>query len=161
MLHVAPEVAFETRFKEWFDYISIDLDGTQAMRAMDLTALDFPDAHFDAVVCNHVLEHIPDDRKALREIYRALKPGGWASLQVPMKGEVTFEDPTILDPSERNKYFGQDDHVRQYGSDYTQRLKETGFDVRVIAKCEVFTPDDLEKLSIACESVLILGLKNT
>lgn len=160
MLHVAPESALEPKFKAVFDYISIDLDGSQAMQAMDITSLDFPDVYFDAVVCNHVLEHVPDDIMALEEIYRVLKPGGWASLQVPLKGDITFEDPTITDPTERVKYFGQDDHVRQYGQDYIQRLHKAGFKTWILSKNEIFTSIELEKLSIDCESVIIFSLKN-
>ena len=159
MLHVAPEAALEPKFREFFEYISIDLNDHQAMVAMDLTALDFPDAHFDAIVCNHVLEHIRCDRKALAEIYRVLKPGGWASIQVPIKGEITLEDPRITDPLERIRNFGQDDHVRQYGWDYTQRLEKVGFEILTLRKADLFTPTELEKLSVDCESAVILALK--
>lgn len=89
VLHIAPEAALTKLFSRATDYLSIDLDGNQAMMAMDITALDFPDENFDIVICNHVLEHIPDDRKALMQLFRVLKPGGWGSIQVPMKGKIT------------------------------------------------------------------------
>lgn len=131
MLHVAPERCLASKFRKTFDYLSVDMDGSKAMRSADITRLDFPDDHFDAIVCNHVLEHVPDDRRAMAEIFRVLKPGGWASLQVPRTEGVTDEDPRVTDPSERTVRFGQDDHVRLYGKDYFDRLREAGFDVTV------------------------------
>lgn len=130
MLHVAPEPCLSKRFKKMFNYVSIDLDGSKAMRRGNITDLREYDADtFDAIVCNHVLEHVPEDRKAMSELYRVLKPGGWASLQVPLRHDrVTDEDPTVTDPAERQKRWGQDDHVRLYGWDYTSRLSETGFE---------------------------------
>src|SRR5262249_12426105 len=77
----------------------------------------------------HVLEHVPDDRRAMREFYRVLKPGGWAILLVPITVERTFEDPAVVDPAERLRLFGQEDHVRRYGPDYGDRLSEAGFAV--------------------------------
>ena len=91
-MHVAPEPCLAEKFRREYDYLSIDLDGKKAMMTMDLTAMTFEDESFDAIVCNHVLEHIPDDKKAMKEFFRVLKPGGWASIQVPIKGDVTQED---------------------------------------------------------------------
>jgi len=113
------------------DYLTADLNPEQVMVKMDITAIQYPDKTFDAILCNHVLEHIPDDRKAMSELHRVLKPGGWAILQVPVSKvlEQTYEDSTITSPQEREKHFGQKDHVRIYGKDYSQRLKEAGFEV--------------------------------
>ena len=86
---------------------------------------------FDVILCNHLLEHIPDDMKAMKELYRVLKPGGWSILQSPILLEKTFEDFTVTEPKEREKIFGQADHVRKYGLDYTDRLAEAGFIVNV------------------------------
>jgi SAM-dependent methyltransferase len=99
------------------------------MRVVDLQRLDLPDAEFDWVVCSHVLEHIHDDRAAMREMHRVLRSGGSLVLQVPMFGEHTVEDPTITDPAERLARFGQQDHVRMYGRDVLDRLRAAGFDV--------------------------------
>ena len=101
---------------------------------MDITALPFPDGQFDWVICNHVLEHIEEDQKAMSELYRVLKPGGCALLQVPIsrKLEITYEDFNIQSPEEREKHFGQNDHVRVYGNDYPKRLKSAGFEVEEI-----------------------------
>lgn len=159
LLHVAPEVALEPKFRKEFEYISIDLDGSQAMMAMDITALDFPDGHFDAIVCNHVLEHVPDSRMALAELFRVLKPGGWASIQVPMVGEKTIEDLSITDPRERERLFGQDDHVRQFGRDFLGHLEEAGFEVLVLPKEKIFAHDVLAKASVDHEYEVVLSLK--
>jgi SAM-dependent methyltransferase len=135
VLHVAPESIFQEQFRKLpnLDYISADIASPLAMVKMDITDIQFPDNTFDVILCNHVLEHIPDDRRAMEEIFRVLKPGGWAILQVPidMKRETTYEDPSITDPEERRRHFGQDDHVRWYGRDYEERLAATGFAVSV------------------------------
>ncbi len=133
LLHLAPEKPLMDLFikQNNIDYLTADLNPEQVMVKMDITAIQYPDNIFDAILCNHVLEHIPDDRKAMRELYRVLKPGGWAILQVPVSKilEQTYDDITITSPQDREKYFGQKDHVRIYGKDYTQRLKEAGFTV--------------------------------
>lgn len=129
------------------------------MMSMNVSELTFPSETFDVVICNHVLEHVPDDRKALSELYRVLKKGGWGSIQVPMKDEITFEDLAITDPRERDRLFGQDDHVRQYGLDYLDRLREAGFEVLVFKKSEIESPEELERLSVSIENEVVLVLK--
>ncbi|MCF8369026.1 MAG: methyltransferase domain-containing protein [Bacteroidales bacterium] len=135
LLHVAPEAPLEYLFRReaGIDYLTADLMDKDVMVKMDLTKIQYPEGTFDAIICNHVLEHIPDDAKAMAEIFRVLKPGGWAILQVPISLilDQTFEDPKITKPSDRKKFFGQSDHVRVYGQDYTTRLKKAGFDVLV------------------------------
>lgn len=156
MLHVAPEGALSRLFSPDFDYVSIDLDGSQAMMAMDITALIFDDESFDVVICNHVLEHVPDDRRAMDELYRVMKRGGWGSLQVPMIGDITQEDLSITDPAERSRLYGQDDHVRQYGRDFLERLREAGFEVNDYRKEDWLSPDELARLSVDCEESVML-----
>ncbi len=135
VLHFAPEMCFYRIFKKLpnLHYTSTDLASPLADMQMDITDIRFGDSSFDVILCNHVLEHIPDDRKAMAELYRVLKPGGWAILQVPlnMKSETTFEDPSITTPEERERVFGQHDHMRIYGRDYVQRLEAAGFQVKV------------------------------
>lgn len=135
MLHVAPEPALAQHFRRvpGLTYVTGDLFKRERVR-FDITALPFLDGCFDAVVCSHVLEHIPDDRQAMRELRRVLAPNGWAMLQSPINGrlEVTFEDPTVTSPEDRFRLFGQHDHVRWYGRDYANRLREGGFAVTVI-----------------------------
>jgi SAM-dependent methyltransferase len=133
LLHLAPEKPLSDIFSKHknIDYLTADLNPEQVMVKMDITDIQYPDDTFNAILCNHVLEHIRDDRKAMSELYRVLKPGGWAILQVPVSRilEQTYEDFTITSPQEREKHFGQKDHVRIYGSDYPQRLREAGFRV--------------------------------
>ncbi len=156
MLHVAPEPVLAKKFEQRFgDYVSIDLDGQRAIKAMDVTALTFADQCFDAIVCNHVLEHVSDDGTAIAELYRVLKPGGWGSIQVPMKGDVTHEDPSVTDSQARYRLYGQDDHVRQYGSDFIDRLRDGGFKVLILPKQELLDPDNLDRLSVACEDEVV------
>ena len=133
MLHVAPEPQLSKWFQQqkFIDYLSADLSSPDAMVQMDVTDIQFPDNSFDVIYCSHVLEHVPDDRKAMSEFYRVLKPGGWAILQVPITAETTFEDPPVTSPQERLRVFGQHDHVRRYGPDYTDRLTAAGFNVTV------------------------------
>jgi SAM-dependent methyltransferase len=135
VLHFAPERIFE----EWLasqpnlDYVSTDLQRERATVKADITDLPFPDDSFDVVLCSHVLEHVVDDRKAMRELYRVLRPGGWALVLVPIdfSRAETFEDPAIVAPADRERLFGQADHVRVYGRDFTTRLEDAGFTVRV------------------------------
>ncbi len=133
MLDVAPVHAIQKRLRKLpnLDYLSIDLRSPIAMRHMDITALNLADQSFDFILCYHVLEHIPDDRKAMAELYRVLKPGGWALLQVPadLNQEKTVEDLTVTSQTERLRLFGNVDHVRIYGRDYFDRLREAGFQV--------------------------------
>lgn len=135
VLHVAPEQRLQQvlRSQSTLDYTSIDLDSPLAMQTMDVTDLRYEDDRFDVILCNHVLEHVADDRKAMREFLRVLRPGGWAILQSPVQHdeEKTLEDPTVVAPRERERLFGQRDHVRRYGRDYAQRLAEAGFTVTV------------------------------
>ena len=119
VLHMAPEKAFISRLKKLphLDYISCDLESPLADIKADICALPFEDCSFDWVLCNHVLEHITNDTKAMQELYRVLKPGGKALLQVPLnpKRNTTFQDNSITDKATRTKIFGQYDHVRIYG----------------------------------------------
>jgi SAM-dependent methyltransferase len=133
LLHVAPERALSSIIKQLphIEYLTADLSSNEVMVKMDITKIQYDDNCFDAVICNHVLEHIIDDTKAMRELYRVLKPNGWAILQVPISRTLakTYEDTSIVTPEEREHKFGQFDHVRIYASDYVDRLRESGFKV--------------------------------
>lgn len=134
MLHIAPEICFMDRFEsiEGLEYITGDIESPLAKVKMDIHKIPFEDNTFDVSMCNHVMEHVTDDIAAMKEIYRVLKPGGWAIIQVPFfppLRDLTFEDDKIKDLKEREKVFGQDDHVRMYGLDYGQRLSKAGFKV--------------------------------
>jgi SAM-dependent methyltransferase len=135
ILHIAPAGAIARHLRRipGVTYIGGDLTAEYGPERIDVTDLRFEDAMFDAVLCVHVLEHVPDDRRAMREIRRVLKPSGWALLLVPnVDGEVTDEEPTIADPEEQLRRFGQTDHVRRYGWDFVTRLEEAGLEVEVI-----------------------------
>jgi SAM-dependent methyltransferase len=152
VLHVAPEPALRLRFETipTVHYVGGDLDQRFGSARVDVTDIDFPDDSFDAVLCNHVLEHVPDDRRALRELRRVLAPGGWASLLVPLVDElpVTDEDPTVTDPGERLRRFGQDDHVRRYGQDYVERVRGAGFEPELVRMDDVLSDDQLERMRL-------------
>ncbi len=136
VLHFAPEQAFYKRFRKIknLEYTTTDLNSPIADVKADICALPFKDNSYDFIICNHVLEHIPDDTKALQELFRVLAPDGTAILQVPYEElrETTFEDNSITDPKERAKIFGQYDHVRIYGMDYFDKLRSVGFSVEAI-----------------------------
>lgn len=133
MLHLAPEFCLSRHLQKLpnIDCISADLNPSSAMVQMDITNIHFRDDAFDVIYASHVLEHIQEDIKAMRELDRILKPQGWAILQVPILVEGTFEDPAIDTPEERERLLGQHDHVRKYGLDYKDRLSEAGFKVKV------------------------------
>ena len=139
VLHFAPEPVFSSRLSELpgLDYTTADLYDPAAMVKADLTDLQFPDETFDVIYCSHVLEHVPDDRKGMRECRRVLKQSGYAVILVPITAASTIEDPSITDPKERERLFGQWDHVRRYGPDFADRLREAGFDVSVYTPAEV------------------------
>jgi predicted SAM-dependent methyltransferase len=136
LLHFAPEPCLEKEFKKMKDiiYITADIDPDAALIATDITNICFKENYFDAIICNHILEHINDDKTAMQEIYRILKPDGWAILMVPIDTarDKTYENSLITSPSDRLEHFEQEDHVRIYGQDYTNRLYNAGFTVHVI-----------------------------
>lgn len=150
MLHIAPEPMFAKIFSntDSINYISGDLLNPDAMVIMDVTDIKYPDNSFDVIYCSHVLEHVLDDRKAMREFWRVLKPSGWAVLQVPITAANTHEDSSITDPVERERVFGQWDHVRRYGPDYKERLVEAGFVVEQIEASQIVSERELERLRI-------------
>lgn len=133
MLHIAPEICFLHRFEAMpnLEYITADLESPLAKVKMDIHQIPFTENTFDVVFCNHVMEHVEDDKLAMQEIYRVLKPNGWAIIQSPQdyNRESTLEDPSAVTPEQREKLHGQNDHLRTYGLDYVERLREAGFAV--------------------------------
>jgi len=143
VLDIAPSVGISQKLKEHFGkgYLSAGLSDRDVMVEMDITNIKYPDHSFDLIICSHVLEHIQDDRKAISELYRVLKIGSMAIIIVPCNSrEKTFEDPSITDPQERLKTFGQHDHVRICGTDYVDRIRDAGFHVETITP-ETFLSD--------------------
>lgn len=135
LLHFAPERCLSRRLARvpGLHYVTADLDPENAMVAADVTRIPFPDACFDGIICSHVLEHVDDDRAALAELHRVLKPGGWAIVLAPVdeSRETTLEDPEARTPQDRERLYGHPEHVRLYGRDYADRLRQVGFEVRV------------------------------
>lgn len=151
VLHIAPEPGLEgTLRRSVMHYVTADLEAP-AMLSLDVTDLPLASEEWDVVICNHVLEHVPDDRAAMGEIFRVLAPGGWALLQVPLKWgrESTFEDPTVHSARERERLFGQYDHVRIYGADYVTRLESAGFDVTVKDLALAASPTEVTRYGLA------------
>jgi SAM-dependent methyltransferase len=149
LLHFAPEQSFLKRFKglAHLEYTTTDLNSPIADVKADICDLPFRDESYDFIICNHVLEHIPNDLQAMKEIYRVLKKGGRAILQVPYKSslEHTFEDDSITDPAERRRVFGQYDHVRVYGMDYFDKLAQVGFKVEKVDLCSELSPEEIDR----------------
>lgn len=157
VLHVAPEQVFYQKFRSFshWDYTTTDLYSPLADVKADLRKLPFEDHTYDLILCNHVLEHIPDHLQALSELYRVLKKGGTLIAQVPLdlNREKTFEDPTITDPQERSRIFGQYDHVRIYGKDYSDFLNQTGFSSQCIPYTEQLTKKEIDTYALQYDSI--------
>ncbi len=169
LLHFAPEKAFYDIFSinQNIEYVACDLfpesfryRGKVKIKKADITNIPFEENYFDVVLCSHVLEHIPDDILAMSELYRVMKKGAWSILQVPIDytRETTYEDFSITTPKEREKAFGQNDHVRWYGRDYKDRLKRVGFSVQEDDYVKSFPPEDLFRYGLT-ESELIYYCK--
>jgi SAM-dependent methyltransferase len=163
VLHFAPEQEFYKRFKKQsnLDYTTTDLYSPLADVKADICNLPFEDNTYDIILCNHVLEHIPDDTKAMKELYRVLKPGGMGVFQIPqdIKRATTFTDDSITDPKERAKIFGQYDHVRIYGLDYFDKLRSMGFRVEEVKYTETISPDLVDKYCLAKGEIIPVCFK--
>ena len=164
LLHVAPEACLLPRFREspTVDYFPgdkmVDGYGTQdGVHYLDLLDLAHPDASFDFVLCNHVLEHIPDDRRAMAEMSRVLRPGGTLLVTVPIKESLrqTYENPDVTDPRQREEHFGQWDHVRYYGPDIADRLRDAGFQVELRRFADDFDAEDFHRYGLNRDLLVI------
>ncbi|MEN9934705.1 MAG: hypothetical protein RLZZ387_1284 [Chloroflexota bacterium] len=158
ILHIAPEEAIEERLRALpgAQYISADRYDPGAMLKMDIGAIQFADGVFDLVYCSHVLEHVPDDRLAMREMRRVLRPGGQAVIVVPILVDVTSEAPELTDPVERERRFGQHDHVRIYGPDVERRLEEAGLQVMRLTTEDLASPEEVIRLGLTPGETLFL-----
>jgi len=152
MLHIAPEYCFIKRFQAMsnLDYYSADLESPLARIKMDIQKIPFEENFFNVIFCNHIMEHVDDDRLAMRELYRVMKPGGWGIIQSPVNYEraVTYEDSSITSPEERLKHFGQKDHLREYGRDYAGRLREAGFMVEEVSLTDYATAESIIRCAL-------------
>ena len=150
-LHIAPESCLAIGLRRWYPtgYVSADLLRDDVDVKLDITNSHLADERFDMICCSHVLEHVEDDRAALREIYRMLKAGGTALIMVPITEEVTFEDPEVTSPEEREEKFGQSDHVRAYGRDFVDRVAEVaGAHMSVVRPEDILDRDSLLRMGI-------------
>lgn len=161
LLHIAPERCFIGRLERLLGdrYVTADLESPLAKVKMDIQAIPFGDGEFDVIFCNHILEHVEDDRLAMREMYRVMKPGGWGIMLSPVTPgkKTTYEDPSITTPEGRAAAFGQHDHVREYGEDYPRRLAEAGFDVSAIGYLEKFTPETAFRYGLKGEVIYLVA----
>jgi len=163
LLHIAPEKNLKKVFRasDKINYINGDLNPLVADRKIDITDIKFENNFFDFIICNHVLEHVKDDKKAMRELCRVLKNSGEAILQVPISkhNKETLEDSSITMPEEREKIFGQKDHVRIYGKDYQKRLENAGFEVNLYDIKKDLNIRNIEKFGLNKEEILYIGKK--
>jgi SAM-dependent methyltransferase len=163
VLHFAPEQEFYKRFKKQtnIEYTTTDLLSPLADVKADICNLPFEDNAYDIIFCNHVLEHIPDDTKAMQELFRVLKPDGMGIFQIPqdLSRASTFTDDTIVDQKERAKIFGQYDHVRVYGRDYFDKLRSIGFKVIEEDYTHKIAPELVEKYCLAKGEIIPVCFK--
>jgi SAM-dependent methyltransferase len=164
VLHLAPEQIFYQKFRAFshWEYTTTDLHSPLADVKADICKLPFEENTYDLILCNHVLEHIPDDRKAMSELYRVLKKGGTLIAQVPLDEtrKTSFEDDSITNPTERSRIFGQYDHVRIYGMDYYTRLEKTGFNVTAIQNIPGLSQADFVRYALPKNESIPVAVKH-
>jgi SAM-dependent methyltransferase len=162
VLHIAPEHCFIDRFESLpnIEYITADLESPLAKVKMDVHKIPFEESSFDVVFCNHVMEHVEDDLLACSEINRVLKNNGWGIIQSPVYDlDKTIEDKTITDPVERERVFGQRDHVRKYGNDYAARMRKSGIAIEENQFVKELTAEDIKKYSLPEKEIIFVCKK--
>lgn len=163
VLHIAPEQCFYGKFKaqKTLNYLTGDLVSPLADIHFDLHQIPLEDNRFEVVFCNHVMEHVDDPIQCMKELYRVMKPGGWAIMQVPqdMTRETTYEDPSITDPAEREKHFWQKDHVRLFGRDYPQWMEKAGFKVEEYNVEQNYDSDTIARFRLMKDELLYIARK--
>lgn len=163
VLHLAPEHAFYKKFITFlhWDYTTADLYSPIASIKADICKLPFKENSYDLVLCNHVLEHVQDDKKAISELYRVLKKGGTLIAQVPLdiNRKRTLEDNSITNRKERTKIFGQYDHVRIYGKDFFEFLNQAGFNSKAILYSKNLSNEEIKKYNILEEIIPVAKKK--
>lgn len=163
LLHIAPEVCLMRHLKRSYkgqkhNYVTADLESPLAHLHFDVMQIPLADESFDVIICNHLLEHVESDKKALSELRRVLCRGGWAVLLSPIdySREHTFEDDSITDPEERTRLFGQYDHRRVYGRDYVERLREAGFEAQEIDYAARLTDQERREYALTDEKIYVV-----
>ena len=163
MLHIAPEQCFHGIFRKMknLDYTTGDLVSPIADLHFDLHNIPLESNTYDVVFCNHVLEHVQDDARCMSELARVLAPGGLAIMQVPIdySRETTLEDPSIVTPEDREKYYWQKDHMRLFGRDYPSRLEAAGFSVTPFAVKDKYSDAQINKFRLQEGEILYVCTK--
>ncbi len=163
LLHIAPEQCFLPLFKKQknLNYLTGDIESPIADIHFDLHDIPLEENRFDVVFCNHVMEHVKDPIQCMSELYRVMKPNGWAIMQVPqdIKREETYEDPSITSPEEREKHFWQKDHLRLFGKDYPNWLEKAGFEVEQFPVSDLFKSDEIDQYRLQKSEILYLAKK--
>jgi SAM-dependent methyltransferase len=156
MLHVAPEASLRVRIEHRLnvDYVPTEFEPDRPDEGVDLQSMPFGDESFDLIFCSHVLEHVPDDHKAMREMFRVLRAGGLAVILVPTRNHPhTYEDETITTPEGRTKAFGRFDHLRWYGKDVVERLRGAGFEVTVEYFTDLLPIEERNRFGLVTEPI--------
>lgn len=151
VLHFAPEKQVEKniRKKQKLLYITADIEEGRADRVEDITNISFGNDSFDIIICNHILEHIKDESKAFSELKRCLKENGKIVFSVPICWDIdTYEDESVITGEDRLREYGQEDHVRLYGKDIEQRLREHGFAVESYQVDEILSQEQVEEMRL-------------
>lgn len=163
LLHIAPEVCLMRHLKPHYKsspecYQTADLESPLADLHFDIQQIPLADESFDVVICNHLMEHVEDDLRAMRELHRILKRGGWGVLLSPvdLQRVTTFEDDSITDPKERTRIFGQYDHRRLYGNDFADRLREAGFEVEDLDYAARLTPEERTRYALPEDHIYVI-----
>lgn len=163
LLHIAPEVCLMRHLKPHYKssperYQTADLESPLADLHFDIQQIPLADESFDVVICNHLMEHVEDDLRAMRELHRILKRGGWGVLLSPvdLKRATTFEDDSITDPKERTRIFGQYDHRRLYGNDFSDRLRKAGFEVEDLDYAARLTPEERTRYALPEDHIYVI-----
>ena len=163
LLHIAPEVCLMRHLKPHYKssperYQTADLESPLADLHFDIQQIPLTDESFDVVICNHLMEHVEDDLRAMRELHRILKRGGWGVLLSPvdLQRATTFEDDSITDPKERTRIFGQYDHRRLYGNDFADRLREAGFEVEDLDYAARLTPEERTRYALPEDHIYVI-----
>ncbi len=163
LLHIAPEVCLMRHLKPHYKahrarYQTADLESPLADLHFDIQQIPLADESVDVVICNHLMEHVADDRQAMRELHRILKTGGWGILLSPVEltRAATFEDDSITDPDERTRIFGQYDHRRIYGNDFVDRLREAGFTAEDIDYAATLSDDERTRFALPEDHIYLV-----
>ncbi len=167
LLHVAPEVCLMRHLRKAYgggnvtDYVTADLESPLADMHFDIQHIPLADESFDVIFCNHIMEHVEDDRRAMSELYRVMRRGGWGVILSPVEltRATTFEDDSITDEAERTRIFGQYDHRRVYGRDYADRLREAGFEVEDLDYAAQLSEEERVRFALPVDHLYIVRKK--